>query len=68
MQQQQQQHYRQQGGAIAQLVEQWSHDPATRCVCIVPFGKALILITTVSRRGPKAVGPLVAYYQAFMLY
>ena len=37
------------GGAIAQLVKQWSRNPATRVRnqgnALVPFGKALILIT-----------------------
>ena len=37
------------GGAIAQLVEQWSRNPTTpvrnQGDALVPFGKALILIT-----------------------
>ena len=36
------------GGAIARLVDQWSRIPGTRVrnqVMLVPFGKALILIT-----------------------
>ena len=59
------------GGMIAQSVEQWSRNPVTRVRnqgdALVSFGKALILIYQVPRRGPKAVGRLVAYLQAFML-
>ena len=51
--------------AIAQLVEQWSRNPAiavrNQGDAIVSFGKALNPHYQVSRKWPKAVGPLVAY-------
>ena len=52
------------GGAIAQLVEQWSRNPATS---VRNQGDALVLFGKVnphyqvSQRGPKSVCPLVAY-------
>ena len=52
----------QEGGAIAQSVEQSSRNPVTwvRNQGINPHYQ-------VPRRGPKAVGRLVAYLQAFVL-
>ena len=52
-------------------LEQWSRNPVTRVRnqgdALVPFGKALILITRSLGEAPKAVVRLVAYLQAFML-
>ena len=59
------------GGAIAQSVKQWSRIPVTRVRnqvdALVPFGKALILITRSLGEDLKPSVVWLLYLQAFML-